>query len=176
MDRHGDTHTTHTQEAEHFHELLKDFDTAMLVTHTEGGGLHARPMAIAEVAHEGGEIWFATSIDSRKTEELRLNPKVLVLLMGATKYLSIDGKAEIVRDPAKARELWKESWRVWFDDKNDPEIALLRIDTSEAEYWDNSGLRGFKFLAKAAAAYVKGEKIQEDGDTPDPKHHGKVQV
>ena len=49
----------------HLEELLKHFQTAMLVTHTEGPGLRARPLALAS-AHHGGVLYFATSASSPK--------------------------------------------------------------------------------------------------------------
>ncbi len=41
------TKATNTQQ--HLYDLLKDFDTAMLVTQSADGHMHSRPMAIAEL-------------------------------------------------------------------------------------------------------------------------------
>ena len=38
-----------TETKQHLFEVLKGFDTAMLVTHSSRNGLHARPMAVAEL-------------------------------------------------------------------------------------------------------------------------------
>ena len=38
-----------TNTHEHLYDLVKDFDTAMLVTKDAGGKMHARPMSVAEL-------------------------------------------------------------------------------------------------------------------------------
>jgi general stress protein 26 len=78
-----------------------------------------------------------------------------------------------VDDRGKVEALWKESWRLWFDQgKDDPRLVLLHIRPEEAEYWDRSGAQGLKYAAKAAKAYVKGERATE----ADRDQHGKVQL
>ena len=53
-------------------------------------------------------------------------------------YVSIAGTADVVRDAAKAKELWTEGLRVWFPKgAEDPEIALIRVKVEIAEYWDS---------------------------------------
>ena len=56
----GDTNTH-----EHLYDLVKDFDTAMLVTKDAGGKLHARPMSVAELRADA-DAYFATSWISRR--------------------------------------------------------------------------------------------------------------
>ena len=51
------------------YELLSEFSNAMFVTHTRSGGLHARPMRIAELTKEG-ELCFVTSNQSPKVREI----------------------------------------------------------------------------------------------------------
>ena len=59
------------------HELLSDFDTAMLVTHG-GDFAHARPMAIAHV-EPNCDVWFFTGRSSPKVHEIRDDDRVLVV-------------------------------------------------------------------------------------------------
>ena len=55
-------------------------------------------------------------------------------------YVSVSGKAEIVRDRAKIRELWNQAVEAWFPDGPDtPEVVLLRVDSDSAEYWTSPG-------------------------------------
>ena len=52
-------------------------------------------------------------------------------------YVSLSGKARLVRDKAAISEHWQESMRTWFPKgTEDPDIALLRVEVTEAEYWD----------------------------------------
>ena len=53
-------------------------------------------------------------------------------------YVSITGKAQLVRDRNKIDELWRPEFKMWFPEgKEDPDIALLRVNLEKAEYWDS---------------------------------------
>jgi general stress protein 26 len=155
-----------------FIDLVRSFDTALLVTNRDDGLPHARPMAVADVTGEG-DLWFITSCDAAMIEEAAMDRRALVTMQGSRSFLTVSGSVEIRRDPAKVKEIWKESFRPWFEDANDPTIRLLVVRAEEAEYWDNSGLTGIKFLLKAAAAVVSGKEMR---DPQDPKIHAKVSL
>jgi len=73
------------------------------------------------------------------------------------RYISISGTAELSDDPGLIEKLWREPWRVWFPaGKNDPELRILRVRPVLAEYWDQSGARGIKYLIEMVKAYAKG--------------------
>ena len=94
--------------AHRLHVLIKEFHTAMLVTH-EGGELRSRPMAIAEVGSDS-EIWFSTSFESSKIEEIRKNPRVLVTMQDSTRFVSVGGSCVLSQDRAHIARLWNDSW------------------------------------------------------------------
>jgi general stress protein 26 len=167
--------TTHDKAEQHFFEILKEFDQAMLVTHGSTAGLHARPMAIAGT-EEDGSIWFITGGETSKVYELEKDSTILAVMQKASKTLSIGGHAELARDRAKIHALWKETFRAWFEGKDDPNIVLIRLIPGEAEYWDNSGLQGLKFALKFAAAYVSGKTLRNDGGGEDVDAHAKVRL
>ena len=145
---------------DHLRAVVKEFDTAMLLSQTAGGYHHGRPMAVAE-ARDDGKLLFSTAIDSPKVREIENNPTVAVTLQSKSRFVSISGRARVMRDRALIDRLWSEAWRVWFPaGKDDPNLCLLEIDPFEAEYWDNAGARGLKYLFDAARAYVKGEKVE----------------
>lgn len=162
------------EKAQHnFFELLKKFDNAVLVSHvTQGSSLHARPMAIAETSDDGS-IWFITGLDMPKVDELEKNPEVVAVMQHPKQWLTVTGRAELHRDRARIHKVWKESFRAWFDGKDDPNIVLIRLHAHEAEYWDNSGLAGVKFALKFAAAYVSGKEMRGPNDV---NIHGKVSL
>ncbi len=156
---------------EKLHDLLADFDSAMLVTRTAGGELRSRPMAVAEV-EPNGLMWFITERHSGKLEEIAHDDHVNVAMQSRSKFVSVSGRAVAVDDARKVAELWNEAWRVWFPGgKNDPSLVLLKIQGDEGEYWDNSGTSGIKYLIEAGKAYLSGTKPDVAGD---PKVHGKV--
>jgi len=152
-------------------EIARSINTGMLVTDSTDG-FRSRPMSVAEVTDDG-ELWFLTSLSSPKIEELTQNPHVLVVLSASGKFLSLTGTASLERDPVKVRSLWSEAYRVWFKDERDPDLVLLRVEPSWAEYWDQSGWNGLKYAARAVKAYVKGEQLR---DSDDVQTHAKVRL
>ncbi len=157
--------------AEHLYDLLKDFDTAMLITRSGEGHMHARPMAVAELRPDA-DAYFVTAIDSPKVAEIEASPDVTLTFQSSNQFASVCGRVRVVRDPALIDRLWKEAWKVWFPKgKNDPSISLLQFNAQHGEYWDNAGTQGLKYAFEAAKAYVKGQ-------TPisDQKQHAKVEL
>jgi general stress protein 26 len=136
-------------------ELLKQFSTAMLVTHESDGRLRARPMAIAQV-EDSGKLWFLSGEDTAKVHEIIKDTRVhLTLQKDRAVYLSINGHATLIHDRSKVDELWNETFKVWFPDgKSDPSLVLISVEPEDAEYWDNQGWKKVKYLFQAAKAYL----------------------
>jgi len=159
------------EQREHLYDLLKDFDTAMLVTNSPDGHMHARPMAIAELRSDA-DAYFVTSIDSPKAAEIAAHPTITLTFQSSNQFASVSGRAEVVRDRALIDRLYKEDWKIWFPKgKADPSMALIKFMAQDAEYWDNAGAQGLKFVYRAAKAYLKGETPKED-----QKQHAKVDL
>jgi general stress protein 26 len=137
-------------------ELIGKFATAMLVTRTDGGRMRARPLSLAS-AHDGGKLYFSTSLESPKVGEMESDAEVLVTLQDSLHYVSISGTARISRDRGLVERLWSEGWRIWFPDgPSDPSLAIVEVTPCDAEYWDQSGARGIKYALEMAKAYVTG--------------------
>jgi len=150
--------------------LLSQFDTAMLVTRTEGAGMRARPLTIAE-SDDGGAMIFSTAIDSPKVRELEADPHVDVVMQDGRRFVSLSGTARVMRDRALIERLWRPSWKVWFPrGKDDPTLCLLRVEPTEAAYWDLSGTTGIRYVFEMAKAYVKGERPPSDHDERHTAH------
>jgi general stress protein 26 len=166
------TASTTSNKAEHnFLELLPKFDKAMLVT--QDSTIHGRPMAIAGTEPDGS-LWFITGGDTSKVDEIVAHPEALAVMHDGAKWLSVTGRAELSRDRAQINKLWKEPFKIWFSGKEDPNIVLIRLHPTEAEYWDDTGIKGFKFALKAAAAYVSGKELRQDPN--DVNLHAKVRL
>ncbi|MDQ3187360.1 MAG: pyridoxamine 5'-phosphate oxidase family protein [Pseudomonadota bacterium] len=156
---------------QHLYDLLKDFDTAMLVTRSPDGHMHSRPMAVAELRADA-DAFFVTSIDSPKVTEINAHPVVTLTFQSSNQYASLSGRATVVRDQALVDRLWKEAWKIWFPKgKTDPTIAMLKFSAQDGEYWDNAGAQGLKFAFEATKAYIKGETPKEDA-----KQHAKLDL
>jgi general stress protein 26 len=145
---------------------LQKFDTAMLVTQGRDFVEHARPMGVAHV-EKNCDVWFFTARVSEKVRELEHDRHVLLVFQkDHGVYLSITGRAQLVADPAKAAQYWKESYKTWFPGGvNDPNLLLICVKVNEAEYWDNTGFKGVKYIFEAAKAYVKGATPTVDGNS-----------
>ncbi len=153
----------------HLYDLLQNFDTAMLVTAPSAGDLGARPMSVAELKPDG-DVYFATSLSSPKLAEIQAQPQVLVTFQSSSQYAAVKGVAHVLRDRATIDRLWSEAWRVWFPGgKDDPSLCVLRVDATEAEYWDNKGVQGLKFVVNSLRALV-----QQKHPDSDEKQNAKV--
>lgn len=153
------------------YDVIKGFNTAMLVSRTATGGIHARPMAVAELKPDA-DVYFATAIDSPKVAEVEANPDVVITFQGSSEFAALHGTVSVLRDRVLIEQLWSPAWKVWFPQgKDDPSICLIRFVGKEAEYWDNSGLKGLKYLYEGAKAVLKGERPDVDRD-----QHAKVKL
>jgi len=148
-------------------ELLREFSTAMLITHESDDRLRARPMAIAQV-EDDGKVWFLSAEGTAKVHEILKDTRVhLSLQKDRSIYLSINGRATLIHDRAKVEELWQESFKVWFPEgKDDPTLVLISVEPEDAEYWDNHGWKKVKYLFQAAKAYL----TKSTPETEDEKH------
>ena len=98
------------EKREKLHDIMGDFDTAMLVTRTPGGVLRSRPLSIAR-KHDDDRLYFSTGIETGKVSELEGDPNVNVAMQSRTKFASVSGHARLSRDRALIDELWSEAWK-----------------------------------------------------------------
>jgi len=118
-------------------ELIQGIDFAMLTTIRTDGSVHSCPMATQNVDADG-VIWFFSDSNTEKVEAVRTDPRVNLAYCdaGSQRYVSIAGRCELVRDHAKAKQLWNPLYRTWFaKGLDDPNLILLKIHVLEAEYW-----------------------------------------
>ena len=119
--------------------MIKDIKIAMLTTVESNGCLRSVPMTTMQTECEG-LVWFFTNFDSQKVEDIRINSCINVTYSDVHKnvFVSVTGKAEVVKDPLKMQELWKPVLTAYFPDGlEDPDLGLLKVSIDEAEYWDS---------------------------------------
>ena len=80
----------------------------MLTTMDSSGRLNSRPMSTNKNVEFDGDIWFFTYGDTPKVHEIENKPYVNVAFADpkSQTYVSLSGRAELVRDKAKIAELW----------------------------------------------------------------------
>ncbi len=157
------------EQQEHFQDVLKHFDSAMLVSMTLDEKIRSRPMVIAD-SEDDCTLWFVTNRFSGKVDEFEQHPQVNVSMQGGGRFLSLSGIAMVAADRAKLEEIWNEAWKVWFPEgMDDPEICLVKVTPEDGAYWDNSGTSQLMYLYRAGVAYFQGKKPEINDDI-----HGSV--
>ena len=122
--------------------LMRDTDLCMLTTRTADGALHTRPMSNNGQVEFDGDVWFFSDRDSRKVKEIGKDSRVLVTYAEAERgtWLALEGRASIVTDVAKKRELWLEELERWFEDgPEDDSVVLIKVSAERAEHWGSGG-------------------------------------
>jgi general stress protein 26 len=149
-----------TNDAEHVWDIIEDVSICMVATHA-GGRIRARPMhAIPD--RDAGCIWFITDTRGAKDDEIAAAPDVCLAFADTADntYLSITGHAEVVRDPAKAEELWSAEAQAWWPNgPGDPAVRVLRVAPEAAEYWDTRGSSA-TIAFKLVVARMTGQRPQ----------------
>jgi general stress protein 26 len=120
-------------------EKLEGVRPTMMTTVDEDGSLRSRPMWTLGDTFDG-TLWFFTGADAPKAQELARNDQVGLSYAAPDKdlYVSVSGRAQLVRDRAKIEELWNPFAEAWFPDGvDDPNLAMLKITVDRAQYWED---------------------------------------
>ena len=134
--------------------------------------MRGRPLALGN-SKDDGVLYFPTSASAPKIGELEAEPRVCVTMQNARRFVSVSGNARVVRDLPTIEAVWSDAWKVWFPQgKTDPDLALIAVTPTAAEYWDNKGSKGLGYLFQAAKAYVTGTRP----DTHSDERNAKVPV
>ena len=132
-----------------FWKALKSDMTMMLgLDGVEDG--HARPMT-AQVEAERGPIWFFTAKDNTIVQKLGQGDRAIATFVskGHDLFATVHGRVSLDNDRATIDRLWNRFVAAWYEGgKNDPKLALLRLDPERAEIWENASslVAGIKML------------------------------
>ena len=140
---------TPEQLEEKFWKALKSDMTLMLgVDGLEDG--HTRPMTAQLEHEERGPIWFFTSTDNGLVRQLDAPRRAVAAFAakGHSLFASIGGQLVVDTDRAVVERLWNPFVAAWYEGKDDPRLALLRLDPDQGEVWlnENNLLAGVKML------------------------------
>lgn len=133
-------------EAKFWSALKSDMTMMLGLDGVEDG--HARPMT-AQVEGDHGPIWFFTSKEQHLAQKLGQSGRAIATFTskGHDVFATIHGTLSLDTDPANVDRLWNRYVAAWFEGgKNDPKIALLRLDAEKAEIWEDASslLAGLK--------------------------------
>jgi general stress protein 26 len=157
--------TTQSVQLQSLTEKVKKVEFGMFTTRDQSGLLSSRPLTQQQV-DEFGQLWFFTSDKMPFTHELAANPQVNVSFSDVKEslYVSISGRAELLKDRVKAQELWNPMVKAWFPGGlDDPDLALIKVTIEAAETWDTHSSRMTQLYAMAKAA-LTGERPKNVGE------------
>jgi general stress protein 26 len=116
-----------------------------------------------------------TNIETFKIDELRHDPNVNLGYYNpkTREWVSVSGRASILQDRAKIRELHQPDWRAWFEDEggerdggpDDPRLALILVHAQVVHYMKAKHSR-----PRALFEYVKGVVTGSDPDIGREEH------
>jgi general stress protein 26 len=142
------------------YDLIDGIEVAMLTTRRRDGRLVSRAMQ-TQRRTAGTDLWFVTSIESAKFEELAFDPQVNVAYFRdrTKEWVSVSGRAILSQDRDLIHGLYKPDWRIWFGDEggrydgsaDDPRLALVLVEAESVVYFkkDKSAPLVLFELAKA---------------------------
>jgi general stress protein 26 len=167
-------HERTPEKIQELYRLIDGIEVAMFTTRTADGHLVSRPMAVQ--GHEpelGADLWFVTDVETHKLDELQADPHVNVSFYRdrTREWVSVSGRARMVRDRDKIRQLYAPDWRAWFGDEggernggpDDPRLTLIAVEADSVIYMMNDAPTPI-VLFEVAKGLLTGQR-PDVGDT-----------
>ncbi|MGX9146684.1 pyridoxamine 5'-phosphate oxidase family protein [Mesorhizobium sp. 128a] len=131
-----------------FWKSLKSDMTMMIGL--DGSKVIPRPMT-AQIENQNGPIWFFTATDTELVQGLKdcASATATFTSKGHDLFATVQGKLFLNNNPVVIDRLWNRFVAAWFEGgRDDPKLALLRFDPTNAEIWlDSSSVTaGIKML------------------------------
>jgi general stress protein 26 len=149
-----------------FWQALKSDMTMMLgLDGVEDG--HARPMTAPLEHDDRGPIWFFTARDNTIVKKLAAQSNRTIATFtskGHDLFATIHGTVRLDTDRAVIDRLWNRYIAAWYEGgKDDPKLALLRLDPERAEIWADASsiLAGVKLLLGVDPKVSYKDKVAE---------------
>jgi general stress protein 26 len=152
-------------------ELAVSAATCFFISNIKSGlPVSARPMTVQNVDDEGN-LWFLLANDSNAYHELQEEPLAQLFFQGSkySDYLNVYGLVRLSQDKEKIKEFWTPELKTWFTEgEDDPRIAVVEVEPTEAHYWDNKHGNAIAFIKRLAGSVM--------GKTLDDSVEGKLEV
>ena len=159
-----------TDKEQTLRDLIENIRFAMFTTRSQEGMLRSRPMttqnAGADDLDASQPLWFFMSRSTDPVRDIGFDPKVNVAFAhpGEDAYISVSGTARVIDDLTIKRRLWSKMTEAWFPKGvEDPDLALVRVDIDEAEYWRVKESKLVQ-IARMAKAAMTGERPTNMGE------------
>ena len=141
-------------------ELADAADICLFTTNLTELPLSARPMSRQKI-DDDGTLWFFSDKSSHKNEHIQRDNRVQLFFSNrnSSEYLSVYGIAEVIKDTAKAKELWSPIAKTWFNGgPDDPSLTIIKVTPQDGYYWDTKDGK-LVTLLKIAAGAISGKEI-----------------
>lgn len=124
-------------------DIMKHIDICMLTTKA-GKALESRPMSNNQNVDYKGDSYFFTLDKKAVAKEIKKNADVNLSLSGhhsllnrKSVYISIIGKAKLIKDKKKFEQNWTKDLDLWFKKGvNTPGLVLIHVKAKSIKYWD----------------------------------------
>jgi len=137
-------------------DLIKGIKFGMLTHRHANGMLHSQPLTTQNKNLDAGnQLYFFVSRSSDVAAQIVQDDNVNVAYAdtGSDSYVSVSGKALIVEDLGKKEALWTPMAKAWFPGgPTDPDVALLEVFITHAEYWDVKASKMVQIVRMLTAA------------------------
>ena len=125
-------------------KAMGEIDFAMLSTRAASGDIAARPMSNNGDVEFKGDCYFFTWEHAHTVSDIERDARVGLSFVGnkgllgkPPVFISVEGRAELVRDKQAFQEHWVKDLDVWFKDGIDtPGIVMIRVHASRVHYWN----------------------------------------
>jgi len=116
---------------------LRQIDICMMVTISKRGQCNSRPMSNNRDVKYNGDMYFFTYEKTQKIRDIEANPQLCLNFEGSRDlYISITGRAKLIRNKTSFAEHWNESLNQWFNKGIDtPGMVLIHVTGSRVAYW-----------------------------------------
>jgi general stress protein 26 len=145
-----------------FWDALKS-DMTMMLGVDDANGAHPKPMT-AQIEGARGPIWFFTSKDTGLVRGLKNGSSATATFTskGHDLFAAVQGRLSAETDSATIDRLWNPYVAAWFaGGRDDPKVALLRLDGEEAQIWQDASslVEGIRMLFGADPKETYKDKV-----------------
>jgi general stress protein 26 len=119
---------------------MRQLDICMMVTQSGRGILSSRPMSNNGDVKYDGSSYFFTFEGSQKIKDIEASPQINLNFEGKNDlYLSITGKAKLIRNKAMFAEHWVDSLQQWFKEGIETKgMVLIHVKGEQLHYWQKN--------------------------------------
>ncbi|MBB3695296.1 pyridoxamine 5'-phosphate oxidase family protein [Sphingomonas sp. BK580] len=119
------------------HDLWQKMaDSPFVMVGPADGSAHSEPLTAQLDEDQVDTLFFFVGKDNRLAGGGRVMAQYVS--KGHDFFACMDGQARIDNDPALIDKLWNKQAEAWFPGgREDPNLALLRVDVDSAELWES---------------------------------------